>query len=774
MIQTRYIKKFYLVLGLAILVLVFISSPPLVKAQIQGGDLVKIASNQLLVKLDTPAAEQLKKTIDLTSDKSIDYDGNSSDRTGFSGFDILAEQNKIKSIRPLVRSERVNKRTSHIFNWFLIELPGKNSFINQLDLEYQNIESLAMQIKDIPGVESVEKNHLITVSYIPNDPSYSSQWHLPKIGNPEAIDRAVGINLTNSPKVAILDTGINWAHSDLSAHVISNTDLVGSQYGALDIMGHGTHVAGIVGAVYDNSIYGVGISPLVSLMNVKVIADNGSGISSNLINGIIYAADNGSDVISMSLGNFGNCPASVQDAVDYAYEEGNVLVAAAGNNNLLGLHWPGSCDHVISVAATDSNDAKASFSNYGSLSGNFVDISAPGNQIYSTLKDGTFGVMSGTSMSTPVVAGTAAFMLSTAMPPSDNNQLERIIYTTTDKIAQTGNYWRYGRVNSMNIMRYLSKQRDGLKSYWTMDQGGNTLTDHISANNATSVGTTSVSGKQKSSRDFTGQNQYISVANIAAYSTSTMTISAWIKPGSSMLSNNTWASIFNRRNSSNEGGMTLEFNADGQHSAGTIDCDLDLDVAGGRLTYYRVISTSQVQANQWNHVACVYDGSKASIYINGSLAGQGNQVGTIHQASNLNIQIGRNLISGESFEGEIDEVGLWSRALDEKDIKELYEGFNPNSPIRLTAFGTCHNGNPAIDMDFNDIESANSSLVYARIISPNVFYNSQGVSKLSSRPLLITSSEANLTPGSTYRVGIISSVGIQSQQVDVLIPSSCP
>ncbi len=773
MILLIFINKVSLVFAGVVLVSIFLT-PTIVRAQIAEGNPAKIASNQLLIKFDKSSSEQLKQRIEKTADKKIDFDENSSEQTGLSDFDRYAQQNNIKSIRPLVHSVKGDNQNVGIFNWFLIEIPGKNDFIDQQDLEYQNIENMTHQIKNIPGVVSVEKNYIFTVSYIPNDPSYSNQWHLPKIGNPEAIDRGVGINFTSSPKVAILDSGINWAHSDLSAHVISNIDMVGSQYGASDYLGHGTHVAGIVGAVYDNSIYGVGITPLVSLMNIKVIRDNGSGSGSELISGLVYAADHGSDVISMSLGNGGNCPSSVQDAIDYVYEAGNVVIAAAGNDNLQGLNWPGSCNHVISVAATDSNDAKASFSNYGNLSGNFVDVSAPGNLIYSTLKDGTFGVMSGTSMSTPVVSGVAAMMLSTGMPPSDNDQLERILYTTADKISQTGNYWRYGRVNTMNAMRYLSKQRDGLKSYWTMDQAGSTLTDHISSNNGTVVGTTSVSGKQKSSRDFTGQNQYITVSNIAAYSTTAMTVSAWIKPDTSMLNNNTWASIFNRRNSSNEGGMTLEFNADGQHSAGTIDCDLDLDVAGGRLTYYRLISTSQVQANQWNHVACVYDGSKASIYINGVLAGQGNQIGTIHQASNLNIQIGRNLISGESFEGEIDEVGFWARALDEKDIKELYEGFNPNSPIRLTAFGTCYNGNPAIDMDFNDIEPSNSSLVYARIISPNVFYNSQGVSKLSSRPLLITSAEANLTPGSTYRVGIISSVGIQSQQVDVVVPASCP
>ena len=219
-------------------------------------------------------------------------------------------------------------------------------------------------------------------------------------------------------KVAVLDTGVNSSHSDLPAVQTVGTNATN------DTSGHGTHVAGII-AAQANGKLGVGVAPGVSLYAGNVLPNNGSGTLSDTMTGVrAVSGQKGAtitvDIINMSLGSLGYS-ADFQDVITEAYNNGVAIFAAAGNDGGNNYNYPACYDHVISVAATDQSNARASFSNYC----NKVDLSAPGVDIYST--DAFFGQtiegythesyisMSGTSMACPVAAGEAAVILSAGL-----------------------------------------------------------------------------------------------------------------------------------------------------------------------------------------------------------------------------------------------------------------------------------------------------------------------------------------------------------------------
>jgi subtilisin family serine protease len=176
---------------------------------------------------------------------------------------------------------------------------------------------------------------------------------------------------------------------------------------------------------------------------VKVLGDNGNGSWSWISNGIVWAADNGAKVISMSLGGHSGS-STVQNAVNYAWSKGVVVVAAAGNDGNTTRNYPAYYTNAIAVAATNDNDAKASFSNYGS----WVDVAAPGVSILSTKPSG-YGRLSGTSMATPHVAGVAGLVWSTGLCGTTDNACVRTqIEALADPISGIGSYWTYGRINA--------------------------------------------------------------------------------------------------------------------------------------------------------------------------------------------------------------------------------------------------------------------------------------------------------------------------------------
>jgi subtilisin family serine protease len=305
-------------------------------------------------------------------------------------------------------------------------------------------ESMARIIRRLPGVKDAYPDRIAHATLQVNDPLLSMQWGVATMYVPQAWDVSLGAGVP----VAVLDCGIHSGHPDLLGKVSLEQNFT-AEASTDDLCNHGTHVAGIIAANTNNGIGVAGVAPGARLLNAKVLGDTGSGYFSDIERGIQWAADNGARVINMSLGADGACIASTQTAVDYAWNRGTVVVAAAGNSGLAtGASMPGNCNNVIAVAATDSADLKASFSNSGSS----VQIAAPGLNVLSTLNPDVnagsqYGGLSGTSMAAPNVAAVAALVAATTYATSAAAIRDRL-FSTADPIAGTGVLWTYGRVNA--------------------------------------------------------------------------------------------------------------------------------------------------------------------------------------------------------------------------------------------------------------------------------------------------------------------------------------
>ncbi len=266
----------------------------------------------------------------------------------------------------------------------------------------------------IPSVEEYEQvlNELsgFTDPYLsPTNPSY--QWFHTTIGSAYAWDAGYQ---GNGIRVGVVDSGVAQ-NTDLNSNVQERKDFSGDTSGEADSSGHGTHVAGIIAALA-NGNQGVGVAPKAKIYSARVFGNNKSksGYDSTIIAAINYliGGDNGAakvDIINMSLGGPGYNP-GFQKVLDKAYQKGVVVFAAMGNDGGSLMMYPASYNHVIAVAATDTNNQRAYFSNYGSV----TDLSAPGVNIYSTYNDGKYASLQGTSMACPVAAGEAAVILSGA------------------------------------------------------------------------------------------------------------------------------------------------------------------------------------------------------------------------------------------------------------------------------------------------------------------------------------------------------------------------
>ncbi|ARU62805.1 hypothetical protein CBW65_18875 [Tumebacillus avium] len=303
----------------------------------------------------------------------------------------------------------------------------------------QSAEELLAKLQGDPAVEAAELDAVYSVNFTPNDPSFASQWHLTKIQAPQAWDYVIGSGVT----IAIIDTGVDIQHPDLSSKIVAGYDFVNDDTNADDDQGHGTHVAGIAAASFNNGLQGAGVAPGARIMPVKVLNAAGSGYTSDIIDGLYFAADNGAKVINFSLGG-GAYSSTFQTAVNYAWSKGSVVVAAAGNNGNTAVQYPAGYSNVFSVACTTSADAKCSFSTYGT----WVDIAAPGQSIYATANGGGMTTMSGTSMSAPVVSGVAALVWQDQGISGTPSTVVNKICSSADKISGTGTYWICGRVNA--------------------------------------------------------------------------------------------------------------------------------------------------------------------------------------------------------------------------------------------------------------------------------------------------------------------------------------
>ncbi len=292
---------------------------------------------------------------------------------------------------------------------------------------------IAEQLMEKPSVEWAEPVYLRKLSYNPDDPGIVNQWHIALMHCPEAWELSRG---DTSIVIGIVDTGVERVHPDLQAHIWHNPDeipdngldddgngYVDDYYGwdfgdndadpspasnsSIPDRFHGTAVAGAAAAVTDN---GAGVaSPAFSARIMSIKATRESDQDQNVISGyqgIAYAADQGARIVNCSFGGEGASNVE-RDVVEYAVNKGVIIVAAAGNSGLYGSDYPAAYPHVLSVASTNQSDQRSWFSNYGPD----VDVSAPGQSIYTTDIGQDYASVSGTSFSSPVTAGVAALVM---------------------------------------------------------------------------------------------------------------------------------------------------------------------------------------------------------------------------------------------------------------------------------------------------------------------------------------------------------------------------
>lgn len=355
-----------------------------------------------------------------------------------------------------------------------------------------NIKNVLEDYNKDPNVEYAELNKVAKVNIVPNDPYYQSYgswgqsfddlYGLDKLQIEAAWDISQGSNIV----IAVIDTGLDKNHEDISANIWTNSveipangidddnngyidDLFGWNFiennnSISDLNGHGTHCAGTIAAQGNNNTGIIGVAPQSKIMTVKALDTSGYGLYSDLAQAVIYAVDNGADILNNSWGGNGDSQI-IKEAFDYAYANGCINIASAGNDNKdTGLYTPANLDTVIAVSASDNNDNKADFSNWGYS----IDVSAPGVDILSLratstdmYSDGEHFVppgntnakyyhSNGTSMASPHVSGIAALILA-LQPEYTIEEIRAVLRTTVDPVI-TEKYIGSGRVNAFKAV----------------------------------------------------------------------------------------------------------------------------------------------------------------------------------------------------------------------------------------------------------------------------------------------------------------------------------
>ena len=343
----------------------------------------------------------------------------------------------------LAQAGATNKKAFKQIRARLVHGPGKK------------LTEVEKALANDPRVAYVEPNYVVSTSVVPNDPQFSQLWGMNNTGQtggtadadidaPEAWDVETG-----SPNVvvAVIDTGVDFSHPDLAQQQWVNPgencgssdptiscaqrsdgvdddhdgyvddwrgwDFLNHDNDPTDDNNHGTHVSGTIGAVGNNGVGVAGVDWNARIMALKFLGSNGSGSDADAISAVLYAADHGARVASNS---WGGAPfdQGLIDAIAYGASKGMLFVAAAGNDGVnmdVSPEYPAAFDSdaLVSVAATDSSDQMAYFSNYGATT---VDLAAPGVGILSTTPGNTYQSFSGTSMATPHVSGAAALVMS--------------------------------------------------------------------------------------------------------------------------------------------------------------------------------------------------------------------------------------------------------------------------------------------------------------------------------------------------------------------------
>jgi hypothetical protein len=281
----------------------------------------------------------------------------------------------------------------------------------------------------------VAVDRLLTPAMTTNDPYLGSTWQLPKIGATTAWDVTRGAGVT----IAILDSGVE-AHPDLVPNLVAGWNFYSGNSDTSDVSGHGTKVAGVAAAAANNGIGVAGVAPASKIMPIRVTDSAGQGSVSAISQGIAYAVDHGARVANVSFLVAGN--STIQSAAQYMQNKGGLVFVSAGNSGALDSTLSSSA--LIAVGSTESDDTRSMFSSYGS----YVDLTAPGGSVYTTIPGGIYGPTSGTSFSSPIATGAAALLFA-AQPAFTPANVESLLKATAVDLGAAGTdiYFGAGRIN---------------------------------------------------------------------------------------------------------------------------------------------------------------------------------------------------------------------------------------------------------------------------------------------------------------------------------------
>ncbi|QCW02213.1 S8 family peptidase [Natrinema pallidum] len=289
-----------------------------------------------------------------------------------------------------------------------------------------------------------------TPLYTPNDPDFGSQYAPQQVNAPDAWDTTLG---DSDVTISIVDQGVQYDHPDLAENMdnsVSNggSDFVddnGDPYPASASENHGTHVAGIAAGGTDNGTGHAGISNC-SLLSARALGGEGGGSLSDIADAVQWSADQGADIINMSLGG-GGATDLMREACEYAASQGTLVIAAAGNDYGSSVSYPAAYDNVIAVSSLDKGETLSDFSNVGPE----IELAAPGGNVLSSIPWDDYDTFSGTSMASPVVAGVAGLTLS-AWPSLSNDQLREHLKQTAVDVGLSASEQGSGRVDAGNAV----------------------------------------------------------------------------------------------------------------------------------------------------------------------------------------------------------------------------------------------------------------------------------------------------------------------------------
>ncbi|AGB31470.1 SptA [Natrinema pellirubrum DSM 15624] len=325
--------------------------------------------------------------------------------------------------------------------------------VNEVQYTEDNVTYHALEAEPLGSEaddETADAQGSASPLYTPNDPSFGSQYAPQQVNCEEAWEETLG---DPDVTIAIVDQGVQYDHPDLAENMddsVSNNgedfvDSDGDPYPVDASENHGTHVGGIAGGGTDNGTGHAGISNC-SLLSARALGSGGGGSLSDIADAVQWSADQGADIINMSLGG-GDATNLMRQACEYAQSQGSLLVAAAGNDYGSPVSYPAAYDTVLAVSSLDEGETLSDFSNVGPE----IELAAPGGNVLSSIPFDDYDTFSGTSMATPVVAGVAGLTLS-AWPSLSNDELRTHLHETAVDIGLDATEQGNGRVDAANAV----------------------------------------------------------------------------------------------------------------------------------------------------------------------------------------------------------------------------------------------------------------------------------------------------------------------------------